>query len=132
MCSSPFSVGTIPAPELRAKDPGVQAGPHTGSRLDHSRQRELEIVSRHARIVAYPRGLPEAPTYLFPRGLGSASEAQSPARLGPGGAFFVFRVADSILQAREILWQFCRRKGALRKIEIRRISELDMISLTEG
>jgi len=29
----------------------------------------------------------------FPRGLGSASEAYCPARLGPGGAFFVFQDA---------------------------------------
>jgi hypothetical protein len=85
VCSSPSSVGTIPSPELRAEGPGVQARPHTGSRLDHSRRREPEIVSRHARIVGYPRWLPEAPTYLFPQGLGSASEAHCPLRLGPGG-----------------------------------------------
>jgi hypothetical protein len=41
---------------------------------------------RHTRTMAHPRRRSEAPTYLFPRGLGSASEAYCPARLGPGGA----------------------------------------------
>jgi hypothetical protein len=61
-------------------------GPLVGS---ITRVSELEIIGRwHASIMAHPRRSSEAPIYL-PRGFGSASEAHCPARLGPGGAFFI-------------------------------------------
>ena len=66
-----------------------QLDTRSGSRLDHARQRQLEIrCVRHARIVATRAGDPKH-RCTSPRGLGSASEAHCPARLGPGGAFFV-------------------------------------------
>ena len=77
-----------------------QLNTRPAGRLDRSRKGTLEIVrSCHDRIVAHARRRLEAPMHLFPRGLGSASEAHCPARLGSGGA---------------LLSQSCRNRGNCR------------------
>jgi len=55
------------------------------------------VRSCHDRIVAHARRRLEAPMHLFPRGLGSASEAHCPARLGSGGLFCRNRVVTGVI-----------------------------------